>query len=249
MKRLHKPLIRAGYIVEKIGYEVTHDREGRPDWIMLYEPGPRAWNEFKAFTRRPASPAQLPLPLAAPPPTPESEPSVPAPEPEPSPLVAELVERGVSPGVAAELVRNFPEERIRAQIAALDWHRKHSRKKIAEPGAYLAEAIRKAYAPPAGMVAAAKRAEQQAAEEAKVSATRADRARQQAEQAQVDAYWRGLNAAERAALEAAALEHADDLAREQMAKGRPKFVEARRQSLREDEIRRRLGLSSLDGAA
>jgi hypothetical protein len=236
MERLHKPLIHAGYVGGPVGFEVTRDREGRADWIMLYPPGWRAWDEYKTFNRRRQLAAdRAPLPVGPPP--------IEPPPIELPPLVAELVGRGVSPGVAAELVAEFTEERIRAQLASLDWYAQHPpRKPIGDPAAWLVDAIKGAYAQPAGMAAAARRAERRAAEEARAAADRAAKARQCDEQARVAAYWEGLSDADRAALEAAALEHADDLAREQIAKGRPKFVEAMRQSLRDDEIRRRLEL-------
>jgi hypothetical protein len=238
MKRIHTEHEQAGYI-SQVEFETTRDREGRPDWTMLYTPGPRAKAEFRAFTRRLDAPAQFPLPLDPPAP----EPAPPAPAPVVAPLVAELVSRGVSATVAADLVGNVPEERIRKQLAALDWLLKHPRQKtIDDPAAWLVEAIRDDYAPPAGLAAAAKRAERRASEEAQAAAARAQRSRAQTEEAQVAAYWAGLSAAERAALEAEALEQATPEVRAQCALGRPRFVQALRQKACEEQIRRRLGL-------
>ena len=72
------------------------------------------------------------------------------PEPEPTGLERELVERGVTRAVAADLVRDFPEDRIQAQIERADWLREAKPKRIKDLGAYLAEAIREDYAAPAG---------------------------------------------------------------------------------------------------
>ena len=52
--------------------------------------------------------------------------------------------------VAADLVRDFPEDRIRRQIEVVDWLRETKPKRVKDVGAYLAEAIRKDFAPPAG---------------------------------------------------------------------------------------------------
>ena len=84
------------------------------------------------------------------------------PEPEPTGLERELAGRGVTRAVAADLVRDFPEDRIRAQIERLDWLRETKPKRVADVGAYLAEAIRKDFAPPAGFRSRAERAEAEA---------------------------------------------------------------------------------------
>jgi plasmid replication initiation protein len=83
----------------------------------------------------------------------------PQPEPEATGLERELVERGVTGTVAAELVRDFPEDRIRRQIEVVEWLREAKPKRIKDKGAYLAEAIWKDFAPPAGFQSRAARAE------------------------------------------------------------------------------------------
>ena len=95
-----------------------------------------------------------PLLLAEAPPT--------AVEPEPTGLAAELVARGVSRATAAELVREFPEERLRHQIEVVDWLRETKPKRVKDVGAYLADAIRKDFASPAGFRSRAERAEAEA---------------------------------------------------------------------------------------
>jgi replication initiator protein A len=79
-------------------------------------------------------------------------------EPEPTGLERELVDRGVTRIVAADLVRDFPADRIRRQVEVLDWLRETKPKKVKDVGAYLAEAIRTDYAPPAGFTSPAERA-------------------------------------------------------------------------------------------
>ena len=84
------------------------------------------------------------------------------PEPEPTGLERELVGRGVTQAMAADLVRNFPEDRIRRQVEVVDWLRETKPKRVADVGAYLADAIRKDFAPPAGFQSQAARAEAEA---------------------------------------------------------------------------------------
>ena len=83
-------------------------------------------------------------------------------EPEPTGLEREMVERGVTRGVAADLVRDFPADRIRRQVEVVDWLRETKPKRVKDLGAYLAEAIRKDFAAPAGFKGQAERAEAEA---------------------------------------------------------------------------------------
>jgi Replication initiator protein A len=80
------------------------------------------------------------------------------PEPEPTGLEKELVDRGVTGSVAAELVRDVPEERIRRQVEVVDWLRETKPKRVKDLGAYLADAIRKDFAPPVEFRSRAERA-------------------------------------------------------------------------------------------
>jgi hypothetical protein len=66
------------------------------------------------------------------------------PEPEPADLEAELVHRGVTRNVAAELVRDFPADRIESQIEHVD----RTRRKIRDKSGFLVSAIRGNFAPP-----------------------------------------------------------------------------------------------------
>src|SRR5512135_2640251 len=99
MAKIHAPHRKAGYLAG-VELEATTDREGRPDWTMVYEPGPKAKAEHLAFTTRggPVMPATKPPP-APPAPLPPAEAPPTAVEPEPTGLAAELVARGVSRAV------------------------------------------------------------------------------------------------------------------------------------------------------
>lgn len=223
MWRVHAPHRRAGYIGE-VGYEATTDQDGRPDWLMLYTPGPKAKAEFRAFTQR----AKLPEP-----------------EPEPTGLEQELTVRGVMAAAARDLVRDFPEDRIKAQIERLDWLREREPGKVKDAGGYLADAIRRDYAPPAGFRSKAERRpheearrEQQRREE---EARRAKALEREAE-ARIAAYWDSLTPEQQARLEAEALEQAEPDARAGYEEVPPIMRKAYLRSLREVHIRRLLGL-------
>lgn len=49
MYKIHREHLKQGYL-GKIRYEETQDEEGKPDWIMYYEPGPKARAEYRSFT-------------------------------------------------------------------------------------------------------------------------------------------------------------------------------------------------------
>lgn len=51
MYKVHRPHFQSGYI-EKVAYEKTTDTEGKPDWLMLYTPGPQARAEYQTFNRK-----------------------------------------------------------------------------------------------------------------------------------------------------------------------------------------------------
>src|SRR5512135_1034209 len=82
MHKLHVPHRKSGYIAG-VEFEATTDRAGRPDWTMLYTPGPKARAEHRAFARRGSGPMII-----------EAEPVAPEPGPEPTGLERELIDRG-----------------------------------------------------------------------------------------------------------------------------------------------------------
>jgi hypothetical protein len=207
MARIHAPHKQSGYLAG-IDFQDTVDGDGRPDWIMLYVPGPKARAEYRAFTRR-GGPVVLevePLVLDS---------SPPLPTPGPSPLEAELIGRGVTPAMAGELVRDYGEEKIRAQLEHLDWRLETKPGKVADPAAWLVSAIRNGHAAPKGFVSQAERQRReqmrQAQGRAQVEQRRREReqaARDQAQRQAVDAYLQRLTPAERKALEAEVLARA-----------------------------------------
>ena len=110
--------------------------------------------------------------------------------------------------VAADLVQRLPRGSDPAQIEDMDWLRETKPKRVADVGAYLAEAIRKDFAAPAGFRSRAERAEAEATararqeREARGPSGEGPRARGEA---RIAGYWKGLTPDERQRLEAAAL--------------------------------------------
>jgi hypothetical protein len=115
MYKVHAPHRKSDYI-SAVELRETKDREGQPDWEMLYVPGCRAKAEFRAFTQ----PKKALSARAAG----ELQPSVPTPSgtedrppTEMDPLVEQLLKFGVVEAKARELV-NGHREAAEAQIAA-----------------------------------------------------------------------------------------------------------------------------------
>jgi hypothetical protein len=51
MYKVQRPHRLSGYI-SSVNFEATTDQEGKPDWFMLYTPGPKAKAEYKIFNRK-----------------------------------------------------------------------------------------------------------------------------------------------------------------------------------------------------
>jgi hypothetical protein len=210
MARIHRPHLKSGYI-ESVKFEQTANRDGKPDWLMVYVPGFKARAEYRAFTKR-GGPRVLEIEQA--PPTVAS----PA-KPEPTALEEELISRGVTPSTAAELVAEYPEGQVAAQVEHFDWLKtKHPKKVKENPGGFLASAIRDDYARPKGFVTKAERAkrdEQVRAREAKQK--QAEETQRKQEAATVEAenqafsdFWEALPEGEQEAFKADALKRPTD---------------------------------------
>ena len=168
---------------------------------------------------------------------------------EPTGLEKELVERGVTPSVATALVRDVPEERIQRQLEVLDWLRERRPKKVKDGGAYLTNAIRQDFAPPAGFRSRAERAAAEAAtraEQAQQEQTRRVKVREQDVAARLQAYQAALTPAERERLDAEALEQADPTDRATYETATPQVRRLLQVGLRDALIHRRLGLPPAD---
>jgi hypothetical protein len=115
MYKVHVPHRQSDYI-SAVEFRETVDREGRPDWEMLYVPGARAKAEFRAFTQPKKALANRPPRELKSPSLPPSGKKDRAPA-NMDPLVEQLVEFGVADAKARELV-NGHREAAEAQITA-----------------------------------------------------------------------------------------------------------------------------------
>ena len=142
MYKIHVPHRKSDYIAA-VEFRETKDREGQPDWEMLYTPGRRAKAEFRAFTQpkkglAPGAASELK------PAEPPQEDKARDYEPD-DPLVGQLLKFGVAEAKARELV-NTHREAAEAQIAAYPYRDAGQPKKNA--AGWLIAAIEKNYTLP-----------------------------------------------------------------------------------------------------
>jgi hypothetical protein len=203
MYKIHLPHIENGYIERSITYQPTTDENDKPDWWIFYEPGQNAGKQYEEYLQ---TPKRRIIATEVPPgqkvfsfiedvpaiPEKQEKKAEPATKPEektiPSPevraLCEDLVRAGVSRGVALTLAVTHPDE-CRRQLEYLPYAEIKS-----TPGAYLATAINRGFAPPkAFQEIAEKRAEEdrrKKAAEVKAARERAEAIRHQAETALLD---------------------------------------------------------------
>ena len=168
---------------------------------------------------------------------------------EPVSLEQDLIARGVTAATAREVVRDFPEGRIRAQVERVDWLREKKPKKIADAGAYLVSAIRDDYAAPAGFVSREERARREADDRERLRQDREQRqqaaaakALEHEHEAKVKQFWNGLTAIDQERVDAEALANAepeDRVAWENAPKIMQKML---MQAMRDVQVRRLLNL-------
>ena len=213
MTKIHRLHKESGYIA-KVDYQATTAPDGRPDWIMFYQPGSKAREEFKVFNKR-GGPTVLEIePL---------EPLLDVTGRALSELELELIRRGVNEAAATTLVQQHSEEKIKAQIERVDWLIAKKPEKVEDPAAYLVCAIKEDYAAPPRFVSKAdlqRRAEAKQAKERKDDEVRRHKQREEAielgKQKRDTAYWAQLTQEEQTKLqaEADATESDEQLAKE-----------------------------------
>ena len=125
MYKVHAPHRESGYIV-KVEYQSISDREGKPDWEILYTPGDKAFVEHQAFTRR-AGAQGTPAMQS---PQPQNRRFSPAQQQTLSleqgtalhePVLIELTRRGITENKARELLENLcPGQEVTDQIEWTD---------------------------------------------------------------------------------------------------------------------------------
>jgi hypothetical protein len=168
---------------------------------------------------------------------------------QPVDLEHELTVRGVTATTAREVVRDFPKERIRAQIERMDWLKEKKPGKVKDLGAYLVKAIRDDFASPAGFESKADRSRREATErerqrqdqERRQQAAQA-KARDQEAQVLVLDYWKRLTPEEQARIETEALDRADPETRAGCTDGMSVMRNILIRSVRESYIRQLLNL-------
>lgn len=161
MFKIHVPHRESGYIT-KIEYQQTVDAEGRPDWEMLYTPGPKAVAEFEAFTYRQAR--QQPHPATELPslssPSNQLSSSTLQQQPNVDPtLLAEMIRRGIAEKKARELLANLkPQQDVMDQLEYVDFIvAKDARGKVENPPGLYIFHIRDNIVPPADFPTSRKR--------------------------------------------------------------------------------------------
>jgi hypothetical protein len=150
MYKIHKPHLDSGYL-SKINYQATMDGAGKPDWVMLYDPGPRARAEFLTFQKRTGSVLQGATVA-------EIAPNTELPESQVSPmrelpggeLEHELLQRGVSQEQARKLLaKTAPGQMVAEQIHWGDRLVQENRGRIYNPPGFYIYLIRENVLPPA----------------------------------------------------------------------------------------------------
>jgi hypothetical protein len=165
MTSIHRIHQESGYIAE-VDYQEITDKDGHPDWIMLYKPGPKARAEYRAFAKR-GGPTVIDVE-----PFDDDLPALPFHPDEsqetPSPLAAKLTKRGVSAKTISDLMAAYPPEFIEQQIQVCDWLIERRDKKVAtSPAGYLVKSIIDGYAVPSDFVSPAEQQTRQNAREEK----------------------------------------------------------------------------------
>ncbi len=157
MYKIHKPHLDSGYLA-KISYQHTVDGAGNPDWVMLYDPGPRARAEFQTFQKRtgagPTPAAALENSINNEPPEPvEAQVSTMREVPEGA-LEQELMKRGVSQQQARKLLgKTAAGQMVAEQIYWGDRLVQENRGRIYNPPGFYIYLIRENVLPPAEFLA------------------------------------------------------------------------------------------------
>lgn len=172
---------------------------------------------------------------------------------EPSGLLQELISRGVSAAVAHQLLVEFPEERIRHQVGIVDWLIGQGSRKIRNPGAFLAKAIREDYAAPHGFASNGEPSVQpvRGTPERRVANTddlSLKKRRSNDEAQKLRAFWDGLSQDERDRMDTEAILHAGPDILKQYEESRSKKGHLSevlfRIAIREPYLKRKLGIVS-----
>ncbi len=157
MYKIHRLHLQSGYLA-KVRFEALRDLQGQPDWLMLYEPGPKAVAEFAAFEKKRGVTIEPP----ADPPTFLEAPVDAAPI---DPLILELTRRGVSQRQARKLLDGLPPDQpVLEQLEWGDCLIARARQKIQNPPGFYVYLLREKVLPPAEFTAGRRATQQNAPE-------------------------------------------------------------------------------------
>lgn len=149
MYKVHRPHLASGYI-SKVSYQSSEDSEGRPDWIMYYEPGPKARSEYALFQSRPHPAQQLVLEEPE-----ETTTTTDSGESLKDRAFQEMVARGVTPTKARRLIAVHKDPEL--ILAQLEWGdhliREAGLSRFYNPPGFYIHLIRQNIVPPPGFSA------------------------------------------------------------------------------------------------
>jgi hypothetical protein len=153
-------------------------------------------------------------------------------------LIRRLTDCGVTPSVAAELVRDYPAELVSMQLEVLDRLRKSKeRESIRNPAGYLVKSIREGYVPPASLFPKKTNAKPPSPKKAELPIPKDPL------QDQIDEYLSSLSPDEISHLEASGLVHAEQTLSDGYRRARNaggSLFNVYRRMVQEREARRRL---------
>ena len=141
MYKVHRPHIRSGYIL-KGRWGKTTDQQGRPDWFIHYTPGPKAFTEYQTFTGK-APKTRRPRAISPARTKPESrgvETTVKSLDPK---RLLALTTRGVVKTEAVKFLSDAPADLLGHIDDSLEYFDSLPRDRMTNPGAFLAELVRK----------------------------------------------------------------------------------------------------------
>lgn len=159
MYKVHRPHLASGYI-SKVSYQSSEDAEGRQDWIMYYEPGPKARSEYAVFEARPHPAQQLVIEEPD-----QTTPAATGTESLRDRAFQEMVARGITPTKARRLLAVHKEPEL--ILEQLEWGdhliREAGTGRFYNPPGFYIHLIRQNITPPPGFRAAQPTAAQEQA--------------------------------------------------------------------------------------
>ncbi|MEO7651081.1 MAG: hypothetical protein ABIZ80_11485, partial [Bryobacteraceae bacterium] len=153
MAKIHRPHLKSGYLA-KVHYDVAADGEpgAKPDWMMLYVPGPQAKAEFHEFNRK--GKIQVLEVSAGPEAEPEAkiEPAAPPQRrqrPVDPKLLAELTRRGIAESDGRNLLAMLPAgQPVLDQLEWGDFQIEQHPDKFTNPPGFYISLLQRSVTPP-----------------------------------------------------------------------------------------------------